>query len=283
MTLRIRRIITLIFITLFLFFAPLLIFYTAGYRYNFAKNKIEKTGLIILSVQGQKNFSILLNDSPAEKIFQDNKVIRIRDLLPNIYNVKIKKEGFHSWEKDLEVKSKLTTFASDIKLFKKNPPKQLINQKIKKFIASRDKNKVSYLSQSQLGQEIWIFDLKKQEKSLLYRFSKNDENLEIIKWGPKNEKILIKSDNEFFILNFIEPQDIISLKKYSLDFEKISWHKHDNNILYASSQNNLYKINLQNKKPKQLIQIDSKQYIIKENNIYYLKQTDDKTYLIKKT
>ena len=41
----------LIFITLFLLIAPILIIDATGYRYNFKKNRLEKTGILYLDSQ----------------------------------------------------------------------------------------------------------------------------------------------------------------------------------------------------------------------------------------
>ena len=48
MNLRYRRMLYLAFIAVFLAAAPLIILYAAGYRYNFKRQKIEKTRIIYI-------------------------------------------------------------------------------------------------------------------------------------------------------------------------------------------------------------------------------------------
>lgn len=95
MSLRVRRIIYLTFILIFAIATPLIILYTAGYRYNLKKNKIQKTGILILKSR-PKEATIYLN----EKIQKEKTPARIANLLPEDYFVRVEKENFYPWQKN---------------------------------------------------------------------------------------------------------------------------------------------------------------------------------------
>jgi hypothetical protein len=120
MTYRTRIGILIGFIVLFLITTPIVVLYTAGYRWNEKKVRLEKVGLIFLRSR----------PSGAE-IFLDGKLrsertpARLRNLLPSDYDIKVTKKGYNVWEKTLPVESALTTFAEGIVLWKLDAPQAL--------------------------------------------------------------------------------------------------------------------------------------------------------------
>jgi len=101
------------FVVIFLVTAPLLLLYTAGYRWNFKKNRIEKVGVVFVR-SVPSNAEVALN-GVAQK---DRTPARFRDLLPDTYDIRVSKDGFTSWEKHLAVESERTTFAESIVLWR---------------------------------------------------------------------------------------------------------------------------------------------------------------------
>lgn len=120
MELKTRRLIYLGFILFFLLTAPVMIFYTAGYRYNWQKNKIEQAGVLMVDVKPAST-QLFLNNSPLP----ENRPLRLPDLLPNYYRLEARKDGYFSWQKNLEIKSGQTTLLYDIVLFKNSLPRLL--------------------------------------------------------------------------------------------------------------------------------------------------------------
>ena len=83
MTLPFRRIVYIAFIIIFLIITPIIILYTAGYRYNFQKHRIQKTGILILK-SNPAGASIYLNG----ELKKEKTQARIANLLPDDYNLK---------------------------------------------------------------------------------------------------------------------------------------------------------------------------------------------------
>jgi hypothetical protein len=130
MTYRTRIGILIGFVVLFLITAPLVVLYTAGYRWNEKKVRIEKVGVIFLRSR-PSGAEIFLNGIPRS----EHTPARLRNLLPSTYDIKVTKAGYGSWEKTLPVSSGLTTFAESIIIWKlaapealSSTPAQILNQ-----------------------------------------------------------------------------------------------------------------------------------------------------------
>ena len=108
------------FIVLFLAAAPLVVLYTAGYRWNGKKLRPEKVGIIFVRSK-PGNADIYLDGAKR----RETTPARLRDLLPDAYELTIAKEGYSSWSKSLPVESGLTTFAEGVVLWKEGPPEEI--------------------------------------------------------------------------------------------------------------------------------------------------------------
>jgi hypothetical protein len=186
MTLPFRRIVYIAFIIIFLIITPIIILYTAGYRYNFQKHRIQKTGILILK-SNPAGASIYLND----ELKKEKTQARIANLLPDDYNIKIEKENFYPWQKTLPVESRLTTFAENITLFEKNLPVEVVETNSELFDLSPDKIKIVYLDKKETGDEVWLLNFKNLKKTLIYRISKGSGEIVNLEWSNDSQKILI--------------------------------------------------------------------------------------------
>ena len=114
-----RRLIASAFILVFLIAAPILVLYTAGFRWNFKKWSWQKTGSIYIEVE-PKDAVILINGKTA-----DQKIPAIINALsPDAYNIKIEKNDYISWERIIEILPEKTSIIKDIILLPKNIKRQ---------------------------------------------------------------------------------------------------------------------------------------------------------------
>lgn len=223
MSLRARRIIYLTFILIFVIITPVIIFYATGYRYNFKKNKIQKTGILILKSK-PRDAAIYLNDKPRK----EKTPARIINLIPDDYFVKLEKENFHSWQKKLTIESNLTTFAEDIILFKKNLPSEIKINQINLISLSPDEKKLAYTLNLEHSKEVWILTLEDKKEQLIYRTSSENE-INFLEWSPTNKKILIAISNskglkKYLVFDIENAQEINiydRLQDFYAQFKKI--------------------------------------------------------------
>ena len=114
-----RRLIASAFILVFLIAAPILVLYTAGFRWNFKKWSWQKTGSIYIEVE-PKDANILING----KIVNQKIPAIINALSPDAYNIKIEKNDYISWERNIEILPEKTSIIKDIILLPKNIKRQ---------------------------------------------------------------------------------------------------------------------------------------------------------------
>ena len=112
-----RRILPWIFIGIFLVVAPALVFYTAGYRWNPKKGKVELNGTIIFD-STPAGASIKIDGRPTDFVTP----VTVQDMPPGIHQFSVEKSGYRSWQKSLEVRSEHVTFANTITLWKDTQP-----------------------------------------------------------------------------------------------------------------------------------------------------------------
>ena len=104
---KIRTIIFSIMAVVFFAAAPMILFYSEGYRFDFQQKKLLKTGGFYVKTS-----------VPAAEVYIDQKFINktstfitydylAQNLLPKNHDIKIQKTGYHTWEKTLAVKEKM--------------------------------------------------------------------------------------------------------------------------------------------------------------------------------
>lgn len=232
-----RRAIFLAFIMLFLASIPFILLYTAGYSYNLKKNKFEKTGSLLANTI-TKDTILYLNGNP----YYNKSEFRIKNLLPDEYDVKISKDGYFDWRKKLSVQSELTTFIKDIRLFKKSLAENVADREVKNIYPAPDKNKFVFASQDK--------KTKKYTVSLFEASGENSKDIlslpqppaEIV-WSNGSDKFFIQTPLGYKIINQnsedITPAFLTGNKVYNL-----RWDEKNNSQLFAQNADGIYKIDL---------------------------------------
>jgi hypothetical protein len=128
-----RRILPIIFIIAFLGFAPVIIFYTSGYRWNAKKGKVERYGTVIFDTT-----------PTGARILVDNREIpnktpiTIQDMPPGTHRFELIRDGYSTWAKSLDVLPEKVTFVNNIWLWKTLPPAVFYPSSAEKALHSPD-------------------------------------------------------------------------------------------------------------------------------------------------
>lgn len=111
-----RRILPWIYALVFVIVAPMLLFYTAGYRYNLKKRLVERNGALI--VDGTpKDAIIFLDGADTGK----TTPYTFQHVTPGWHTVHVEKQGYNPWEKRLDIRPEEVTFVNDIHLWSTKP------------------------------------------------------------------------------------------------------------------------------------------------------------------
>lgn len=172
------------------------IFWARGFKIN-TQTGISRTGLIVA------------NSIPdGAKIFLDDKLVSatnttISFLEPKNYKVKINKDGFTTWEKDIEVKADLIN-EIDALLFPLAPElKPLTLSGAANPQLSPDGQKIAYTSAGLEKGGIWIntmsaspLSFNKGPKNVVRNSINIDFDRSAIVWSPSSDQILVKTSSE---------------------------------------------------------------------------------------
>jgi len=97
---------------LFLVILPIMLSYALGYKIDFRAFKIYQTGIMYIA-SSPSGASIYINGRKRT----DLTPARIEELRPGTYKVKVRREGFYPWEKEIVVQPNMVTKADHIVLF----------------------------------------------------------------------------------------------------------------------------------------------------------------------
>ncbi|GEM_PF-1018929 len=239
MHLRIRRWLTLGFALIFLVLAPLLILYGLGYKYNWQKNRLEKTGVFFIK-SFPKGADVYLDGVKQKK----NTPSQITRLLPKMYEVKIAKDGFAPWVKNLAIQSQTATFIEDVSLIYEQPKiTSLMKADFLELLPDSARENFALIEQYGNQRILWLYSLNNDKFTQLY-LSEN-QRLELVSWSLSGQKILFKQGERYLTINKDQAgftNDLQSLAKGPL--KDVQWHSQNDNLLFGLKGNQLLSFNL---------------------------------------
>lgn len=109
-----RTIISIFSLLLFIISAIIVTLIANGYVIDISKKKLEKTGIIVVNSE-PKGSLIYLNDK-----LQNVTNATLANLIPDTYRLRLEKEGYTSWQKDIKVEENLV-IEIEARLFPLNP------------------------------------------------------------------------------------------------------------------------------------------------------------------
>ncbi len=166
MTKKTRTILLVFFLVLFFLTAPAIVLYSQGYRLDLENRKISQTGGIYLKIF-PKQAEVCLDENLREKTDFFFGSILVENLLPKKHKVEVKKPGYQTWEKTLEVKEKEVTEAKNIVLFPENPDFEVLSTEVKDFWFSPDQKKIVFKEDNKTGWSLKLYETEKNVKSHL--------------------------------------------------------------------------------------------------------------------
>lgn len=222
---RIRVGIVAVFILAFLITAPLVVLYTAGYRYNFTTGSFVRTGLFYIT-SIPKGAEILINDE-----LRDYTPAFIKNLVPGEYKLTLDRPGYHLWSKTLPVISQETTFVEEVILFLDQEPVNLVSEEISSATQNPNYSTFAYVMNQSSWYEIWSYSITDNEQSLLYRIAAEDETVLDLSWSANGEHLLIEQiDNEtvsYTLLDRSGENRFDLAEKIGEPITKAWWHQTD--------------------------------------------------------
>ena len=274
MNIHIRRAVAFLLIITFFIVAPILLLYTAGYRYNIKKQEVQKTGSLVLNSK-PTGATITLNNKPIS----EKTAIRLNNIVPDDYLINIAKDGYYPWEKKLSVKAQETTFAENIILFKKSEPEKISNQQIEKIIFSPNNKNACYWVKNNNKYNLYLLNLSNQKEKLLSENIDSFDNTNI-SWAPDDSKFILNTGNKYFINFAVLPYQTVDITNIIIKnkLKNIRWDIDTSNVLYAQDNNTVYVIDILslsiNKKYTLNAGTNLIDYIVFQNEVFTIENTN---------
>jgi len=239
MTRRTRNILFLILVVLFLIVAPITVFYSLGWRFDWETKRIIQTGMFYVKAW-PKNVQVYLDGELKEKTDVFFGSATIDNLIPQKYSLEIRKDSYHSWAKTLEIKKREVTEMKNIILIPQNPNFSVLTDQVKEFFFSPDREKIILKQEDEEQWSLKLFELRNNLKSHLI----NEEDISIkgveiinLSFSPDSERILLelglKENIQYYIIEI--DQNILSHLDFLDPFEEIYFHPKNNNLLVLTS------------------------------------------------
>lgn len=236
-----RRTIMVLLIASFFIVTPILILYTAGYRYNFETQEFIGTGVLSIDVEPE-DVALYVNDN---QIFTSLPA-RLTSLKPGRYDIRIEKPGYDTWQHVVQVESNKTTYIRNISLYQDSLP-----------IRVRSFDTTSTLSLSHQG-DYAIFDADRQDTDLTLLNTLTSEETDLshqspgseitISWSPQYPNLSISSiQEEETILQLLSAErPTISATYTHSPATRIQWADEPTPMQYAAIDDSIEQFSLRN-------------------------------------
>jgi len=265
MTKRKRFIIVLACVLLFLIVTPYIIFYSLGYRIDFANMKVFATGGIYVRVF-PSGADITVDSKIKNSTSLFSNAVFLQNLTPEQHVVLIQKDGYYDYQKTLVVREKEVTKLENIILFKKDYTYSMLGGNISYFSVAPNNTTLLEAKTSANKIDFTITNLDNLAiKPLSLPIGKG-----IIldsKWSEDSKKAILKINSLYFLIDVSDSQKpMISPLNYLVQTKGANFNPQDSSQIYYIKNKNLYLSSQQN----QPILTNVAAYKIVNQNIIWL-------------
>jgi len=202
-----RRAIFIIFLILFIATSTVATLFAAGYRYNFAKRRFEKTGLIRVD-SVPRDATIFLN---GKRVFNRTPA-RLARLLPGEYTVRLERHDYLPWEKRLVVRSGEVTFTEEVKLFRSDVPILAIPGEIMNVSVAPDGKFLAYAVSKATSTEIRIYEPAEERDTRVGALRAGTDEA-VFSWSKSGDLLATAAGAQFLLVPNREPRLALDLQK----------------------------------------------------------------------
>lgn len=188
----------LIFIVVLGLIAPVIIFYSLGYRFDPKVGIFIYSGTVVLKPT-PFDVNVYVDGKPLAKKQIDiiNQSININGLKPGEYEIKVSRDGYRDWSKKTRVRSGIATEFWNVTLVPNSPVSQEVLEKsIIKSAFSPDKSKLAYFARES---EFLAFYLRDESGDHFVAKETINERFPVevgeIKWSGNNNWLIFSFKN----------------------------------------------------------------------------------------
>ncbi|MFA5877925.1 MAG: hypothetical protein WC845_00990 [Candidatus Staskawiczbacteria bacterium] len=261
-------------VVLYIVISPMLIFYSLGYRFDFDKKRLVSTGGLYVKTW-PSNVEVILDKKYIKKTTFLSSEVFYQGLFPKKHNIVVKKDGYFTWEKNLETPEKEVTKLLNVTLIKEKIIFEKWSQAADNMYFSPDNRSILITTSNGDVTNFKILDAETKQNLNIFELSVLPPNFDVI-WSQDSNKILIKDINSkypyrYYLFDRSTGQEPVAekLTEITKPITNISFNPTDSGEIFFLQNNILY-----SKKSKTLPVIkDVLNYRVADNKITYLSKT----------
>ena len=286
-------------VAMFFILLAVILYYSFGYKYDINGGKTVQVGAIIVKTEPSKS-DIYING----ELFKNNLLgdlfsdyAKIENLNPETHNIKIEKNDYFSWEKNMAIQGGYITELKNVVLLKNNYKKEVLLNGIttsaekNNIWASNNKNEIAYQKIDEGKLDFFIFDIKDNKQKIainsdILSLEKcQSYNFDNIIWSNDDLKIILRinCDGNYsrYLIDLENKNRIYKLDAILNPAEEIEsgWNFYFGETLFYLKNNSLYKFDYSKLTSKKII-ADISSFSIIGDRAYYFKTGDNNLYSI---
>ncbi|MBI2637068.1 MAG: PEGA domain-containing protein [Parcubacteria group bacterium] len=232
MTLKTRRVLYISFMALFFFAAPPLVLYTAGFRYDFEYRRVVETGSLVVKSE-PPGAAVYLNG----ELYRDATPTIINTILPGKIKLLVEKEGYHPWEKEVEIQPRITAFEEAVTLFAKASPEAVVQGKVAQYWWNRSYDLLAYTTPDGT---LRLFNRLNQKDTLIANVS--NPSRVALSWSPSSDAFFFSRSSrsgreEFILLDTRSLERIVPIADVAASpLHNLQWDPVTQTALYGLTQ-----------------------------------------------
>ena len=268
-------------LSIILFLTFLSVFYSEGWRLNPTllmrkiSNNNENSKIEIITKTGM----LAVRSIPdGAKVFLDDKLITATDdtissLNPMSYTLRVEKEGFETWKKDITIYPELVTDITAILISETPRLEPLTNTDVTSFAISSSYNEIAFTTSTEKNPGVWILPLSNSPLNILRNSAQpliidttefSPSKGQIISWSPDDKELTIQMNPQGFFLYKVDkgiglnPQNVKPTQYDKIEKIFDIWNKRTS-TLFTSRLNDFTK---KQQMPADILSIASKNNVL---------------------
>ncbi|HLC69642.1 MAG TPA: PEGA domain-containing protein [Patescibacteria group bacterium] len=260
-----------VFIAAFLIISPAVILYSIGYRYDWQAGLLRETGAISIDVEPETTVAYLNNIRLKSRM-----PIRLNNITPGKYTIRLEAENYLTWFKEVEVKNKQTVYIKEINLIQKNEPKLVLAGNVINTALSADGKYLAYALSGNNNVQIKIRNTEHNtDRDLL---TIDTGHTPYFSWAKNKNLLAVTTDqtsyNEISFYNADNQNPAIKITSPTgKTITKFQWNDSGEEIYYGLSDNTLHAFNLTSKQNKSLAIKEYADWFLNGSELWMIRPT----------
>ncbi|MDO8529634.1 MAG: PEGA domain-containing protein [bacterium] len=267
-------------VALFFTTAPLVIFYSIGYRFNPQRGIFVYTGSLSIKSNPQ-NVEVYIDGKIENKtINRINNSYHLGGIKPGEHLIEVNAPGFNSWNKKIAVNSGTSTEFWNVVLTRSDyARKSYPTTGIEKFFFDPGKRMIAYTQNIGQGFSVNILDISANKSETVFtssEYSFIDDEKENMEWAPKIQSVIIpaiKNNEKTYFIVDIGREKIENIKDLTGadKIEKVRWDKNNKNFIFYLLEGDLHYMDTQNPSENKIIAKGVSSYDISSGYVYFFR------------